>query len=260
MFSTPGAPPDHPRRMQSRRRLAMGTFATVEANLLEGPALGAIEAAFCVIASVEEKMHPTRPGSDLARINGESGNSFEIAPSTWEVLSLAQQIATASGGLFDPCPPDSEGGIADVELGSAFLVRCRKRLLIDLGGIAKGYAVDAALRCLRKHGCESALVNIGGDIGAFGPAQTVGVRLREQIIRCELRNGAVAVSDTGSIDSPAEHRGYYSRIGQRKLRRNFVAVTAPSAAVADALTKCALYCKEDEWLALARKFGAARLA
>jgi thiamine biosynthesis lipoprotein len=247
-------------RMQSRMRLAMGTFATVETDLKsERGARAAIDAAFAAIESIEHLMHPTRAGSDLARINNAvEPDGFEISGSTHEVLALARRLAAASGGLFDPCLPAGGGGIDDVELGPGGHVRCRRPVLMDLGGIAKGYAVDQALRCLRTHGAENALVNIGGDMGAIGAAGfVVGVRMGERVIRQQLRNCALAVSDAGGEQKPAEHRGYYSRLGPRQLRRTFAAVTAPSAAAADALTKCALYCDDAEWSALARMFDAA---
>jgi thiamine biosynthesis lipoprotein len=248
-----------PSPMQSQMRLAMGTFATVETDLrAERGARAAIDAAFAVIESIEHLMHPTRAGSDIARINSSvDPDGLEISGSTYEVLALAQRLAVASGGLFDPCPPAGAGGIADVELGPGGHVCCRQPVQLDLGGIAKGYAVDQALRCLRAHGAENALVNIGGDMAAIGSAGfVVGVRVGEQVIRHQLRDRALAVTDTHAEQGPPEHRGYYSRVGQRQLRRTFAAVTAPSAAVADALTKCALYCDDAEWSALARLFDA----
>jgi len=56
---------------------------------------------------------------------------------------------------------------------------------IDLGGIAKGYAVDRALMALRTAGCRGALVNAGGDLAVFGNRKhpsssgTGGGRLRD---------------------------------------------------------------------------------
>jgi FAD:protein FMN transferase len=247
----------------ARKRLAMGTFATIElASLAEPLAVTAMNAAFEVIASIEARMHPSRAGSDLACLNNSTGaQSVVVDSSTFEVLTLAKAIAAASDGLFDPCLPAGDGTIDDVELAADRRVHCRRRVMLDLGGIAKGYAVDQALRCLREHHCENALVNIGGDIGAFGAsAHAIGVRVRGQIRRHVLRNGALAVSDTQYENYPKEHRGYYSRKDQRPLRKTFAAVSAPSAAVADALTKCALYCEESAWSALAKKFGAVLLA
>ena len=240
----------------------MGSFATIELGALaDAEARIAMSAAFAIIDSIEAQMHPVRDGSDLARLNdAPRTGAVKVGRSTFEVLTLAKQIAAASHGLFDPCLPAGGGDFDDVELVSDCVVLCRRPVMLDLGGIAKGYAVDQALHCLREHGCENALVNIGGDIGAFGTAaQPIGLRLRGQIVGYELCNGAVAISDAGNKDSPGEHRGYYSRIDQRPLRRTLAAVLAPGAAVADALTKCAMYCDEKEWLELALKFDAALL-
>ena len=260
MTDTPVAHTDTANPRQSRMRLAMGTFATIEVDLPERVALAAIDAAFVVIESIEWQMHPTRPGSDLTRINeAHHGQAVEVSRQTYEVLALAQRISTESRGVFDPCLAASVGGIADLELGSNQSVRLRKRMLIDLGGIAKGFAVDQALRCLRERGCETALVNIGGDLAALGAGLGVGVRLRNRVLSQHLCNRALAVSDTQDENRPAEHRGYYSR-GARRMRRTIAAVMAPNAAMADALTKCALYCDDTEWLALARQFDAVLIA
>jgi FAD:protein FMN transferase len=246
--------------IHSRRRLAMGTFATIElGGLDEDSAAAAMNSAFEVIASIEAQMHPTRAGGDLARLNGAtSAGGILVSDPTFEVLALSQRLATASHGVFDPCLPEADGGIADLELGSDRAVRCHRHVAIDLGGIAKGYAIDRAVICLREHGAEEALVNIGGDLRSFGgDGFAIGIRLSAgKILRHILRDSALAVSDAEHMNGPAEHRGYYTRAQSRTLRRKQAAVLAPSAAVADALTKCALYCTATEWTALARQFDA----
>ena len=115
---------------------------------------------------------------------------------------------------------------------------------IDLGGIAKGYAVDRAVETLMAHGCCAGLVNAGGDLRVFGEREEA-VLLREpdtSFRRLALRNAALAVSDIDAIDRPAEHQGYYSRKGKTAARR-YAAVIAKDAATADALTKCVLLCE-----------------
>jgi len=257
MICTPVPRADKALDMRSRMRPAMGTFATIESDRFpESLALAASDAAFDVIDSIERLMHPTRAGSDLSRINqARPGEVVDVGRSTWDVLALAQRISAASGGVFDPCLATSEGCVADLELTSDHLVQLRRRVLIDLGGIAKGYAVDQALRCLREHGCENALVNIGGDMAALGADRRVGARLRERVLSLNLSNRALAVSDAQNENGPPEHRGYYSRCAQ-PMRRTIAAVMAPNAAIADALTKCALYCDDAEWTVLARQFDA----
>src|SRR5262249_8485753 len=151
----------------------------------------------------------------------------------------------ASGGAFDPCLPVLPGRLTDLELsgaaGESFRVRCHRALRLDLGGIAKGYAIDRAIGALREASCVTGLVNAGGDLRVFG-ARSETMLLRHADGACEplaLENTALAVSDREAGRRPREHCGYYRRSGSGALRR-YAAVLAPEAAIADALTKCVL--------------------
>jgi thiamine biosynthesis lipoprotein len=117
---------------------------------------------------------------------------------------------------------------------------------IDLGGIAKGFAVDRALEVLRGFDVRSGLVNAGGDLAAFGPEpQIVHVRNprdpSQSICRIELADGALAstarrfdpfhsadTADSAIID-PAICKPIHLIDG--------ATVRAPICMIADALTK-----------------------
>src|SRR6201999_2800003 len=115
----------------------------------------------------------------------------------------------------------------------------------DLGGFAKGYAVDRAILELQKGGCVAGLVNAGGDLRVFGPLPQ-SVVLRQSTGRntqVGLSNMALAVSDADFQNRPPEHQGYYSRVDNRGLRRpRYAAVMAGEAMIADALATCVLTC------------------
>lgn len=217
-------------------------------------ALAGTEAAFAAIAQVDSRMHPTRPGSDVARVNLEApGVRVPIDVSTWWVLRLAQRVQALTEGMFDPCLPDRPGRLADLELSAraasdcAPWALCHAPLLLDLGGIAKGYAIDCAIDALVAAGCVAGLVNAGGDLRVFG-ARREPILLRHTDGTCrplELENTALAVSDIGAQRRPSEHRGYYSPSGDHRAVRRYAAVLAREAAVADALTKCVLLAPAD---------------
>jgi thiamine biosynthesis lipoprotein len=159
------------------------------------------------------------------------------------VLALSQRLHRLTNGLFDPSVPGSAGRLDDLELPSARTVVAHAPLRIDLGGIAKGYAVDRALLALRTSGCCGGLVNAGGDMAVFGDrSHTVVIRGQGGSGRVlELMNRALASSDVcGGATRPAEHCGYYHGVSRRRLDAGRVSVSAESAAVADALTKCLL--------------------
>jgi thiamine biosynthesis lipoprotein len=199
----------------------------------------ALSSAFLVVEKVDRLMHPTRSGSDLAVLrSAQSGASVPVDPWTYEVLELAKQVHMASGGVFDPCLPGG-GRFEEIQLLAECRVLIHAPLLIDLGGIAKGYAVDQAIAALRAAGCTWGLVNAGGDLRVFGE-RDFDIVCRcgaNQTLRLKLRNIALAVSDSAAHSAPAEHRGYYHRGAPSLRATGSVAITAPRAAVADALTK-----------------------
>lgn len=188
-------------------------------------------------------MHPWRPGSDLAAVEAaECGEPVRVDPWTVEVLRLAQQLHGASGGVFDPCLPAWPGRLSDLRVESDGSLRKLCAMRLDLGGIAKGFAVDRAVEALQAAGCHGGLINAGGDARAFGrEAFAIECRLGARSRRIDLHEAAIAVSSAGIEGRPAEHQGYYSRVDvEAALHHRHAAVLAPSAALADALTKCVM--------------------
>jgi len=235
-----------------RLRVALGTWVAIEATAeSEAVAARAIEAACAEVWEVERRMHPARAGSDIARINSAPLRvRTPIHASTWEVLRLALRLNELTRGVFDPCLPSSPGCLTDLELsgplaGSAWVVR-RALLALDLGGIAKGYAIDRAIAALGAAGCNAGAVNAGGDLRLFGARrETILLRYPDHSYQAlHLQNAALAVSDLDESRRPAEHRGYYVRTRAAGTSRRYAAVQAPDAMTADALTKCVLLCSE----------------
>jgi thiamine biosynthesis lipoprotein len=207
-------------------------------------------------------MHPTTPGSDLARIAEATGGALvSVHPWTFEVLSLSLKLWRSSGGQFDPCIPESPASVGDLQLvAPSSLLTPPSTARLDLGGIAKGFAIDKAVDVLIGHGCRAGLVNAGGDMRAFGPHHyDIDLQVAGVARRLQLQASALAVSAPKSARSPSEHRGFYSRITGTELPDRAVAVLAPTAAAADALTKCALACTPDVLRRLLEEFSASLL-
>src|SRR5712664_2088958 len=109
-----------------RLRIALGTWVAIEVTGAAGPddqvadeTTEAIAAAYAAISAVEARMHPTRPGSDLARINAAPpGTPIEVQPDTWQLLKLAQRLHRLTDGIFDPCLPTHAGRLQDLEISS----------------------------------------------------------------------------------------------------------------------------------------------
>jgi thiamine biosynthesis lipoprotein len=248
-----------------RARPLLGTIVEIAAPAGHR-AEGAIDAAFAAIATVHRLMSFHDRASDVSRLNRDAWTvATEVHPWTFEVLRTATELTRRSAGMFDiavapllqqigllPNGVAAESGSFTPSTGEAIelLPRCRVRfrrqnLRIDLGGIAKGFAVDCAIDILRQAGMPSGLVNAGGDLAAIGPPQSVHIRdprdPRRSVCRLDLADGALASSggrfdpfrtaapgDTAVID-PAARAPARAIIG--------ATVLAPSCMVADAMTK-----------------------
>ncbi|MEO7934424.1 MAG: FAD:protein FMN transferase [Chthoniobacterales bacterium] len=242
-----------------RARPLLGTF--VEINARGTCAEEAVEAAFAEIEKVHRLMSFHDPASDVSHFNATPvGKKIRLHPWTHRVLRLAAQLSEDSGGVFDitvapalaalgflPPTPRHSGSWRDLHLHSDGTGMKTQPLTIDLGGIAKGFAVDVAVRKLMRFpGIAAGLVNAGGDLRAFGNEPwPVAIRhasdpgQRAAII--QLQNAAVATS-AGYYRS-RQHDGtritaLIHGISRQPLSADgSVSVIAPTAAVADALTK-----------------------
>jgi thiamine biosynthesis lipoprotein len=157
----------------------------------------AATAAFQRIAELNTILSDYEETSELCRLSATagSGQAVKVSGDLWRVLEHAQRLARPSEGAFDvtvgPCvslwrkarsqrrfPDEARLAKARAATGYPHLVldhsaRTAQLLVpgmrLDLGGIAKGYAVDEALQTLRAHGIRRALVAGSGDIAVSEP-------------------------------------------------------------------------------------------
>ncbi len=256
-----------------RSRPLLGTFVEIGATA-GTPALdAAISAAFNAIEKVHRLMSFQDPASELSRLNASDGDWVTLDPLTVRVLRLALAMTRASAGLFNctvggrlvaagalpnhggPMPLDC-GHADDVELegGGA---RLRRPVRVTLDGVAKGFAVDLAVRTLRAHGIASGWVNAGGDIRVFGEA-ALPVHRREADGRLtplgDLRGGAIATSQTREQVGPRFPALIVSG-DQGTPTAGVWTVLAAMAWRADALTKVAGLAPPSERAAMIARLG-----
>ena len=194
-------PPKQPNLERVRRsQPLLGTFVTITAY---GPdrerAQQAVSAAFDEFHRIDALMSLHRPDSELSRLNRSAARGpVEISGDLFRVLAKAQEIASETDGAFDvTIRPlvDAWGFIwkeyrllteaelravlprvdfRQVELSSGRrTVRFRKaNVSLDLGGIAKGYAVDCAIERLRSLGVTNAMVKAGAICGSSARRET----------------------------------------------------------------------------------------
>ena len=253
------------------RRRAKPWLGTLVEIAIEAPSeaafLHATELAFARVAEVHRAMSFHEPGSDVCAIaRASAGAALQVSADTARVLRLALDVELRSGGLFNaaiapalvasgrlPRPHGAKAAQAGtltegIEWLGERRLRVRAPVWIDLGGIAKGYAVDCAVVALEAAGITSGLVNAGGDMRAFGPvAHPVHLRFADGLRPVAmLRDAALAASCNADGDE-ADAAGITSphidpRSGRSVRSPNSVVVQGFSAAVADALTKVALLC------------------
>ncbi len=242
-------------RVECRRaRPLLGTL--VEIAAAGDAAESAIESAFAATAQVGRLMSAHDPASELSELNRRAHSEpVRVHAWTFDVLRLALRLYAESRGAFD-CTVgawhaqagrlpqraealDAGACSADIELEERRTVRFHRKLHVDLGGIAKGYAVDRALEVLRDAGVDWGVVNAGGDLRVFGErAQPVHIRLPEGGLAPlgEVTNAALATSTTAG-DPPLGLPIVDPRSGTEAKGDGLVVVLADSCAIADALTK-----------------------
>lgn len=256
----------------------------------------ACDAAFAAVARVHALMSFHDPGSELSLLNRSAARApVAVSPWTYAVLARAIEIGAAADGLFDcavAAPPvragrrprrgrhgpahrpsldAGRGSQARLELLAGGRVRFRGPLRLDLGGIAKGFAVDRAVDALVERGIAAASVNAGGDLRVFGGGpEEIRIRRPDRPGRVvpvvSLRDAALATS----AHYPGERAGSRSaaqatpfidpRDGSCCGHGLSVTVVAPDCMTADALTKVVLVSGDEQHPALAACGAAARIA
>jgi len=265
--------PDHPGRFRADFE-AMGTDATLMVCAEDAQTARAIIApALERVRRVERLMSVYLPDSEVSRLNAAgASHAVVLSPETLEVLAAAKRLSELTGGAFDVTYAPlralwREAQMRDVvpleeELRRAMLSVGHEKLVlsgnsamfaapgmsVDLGGIAKGYGVDAAAEALRRAGAASALVDIGGDMRLVGKAEggrKWRIRVRdprgagERPIVLELADAAVATSGDYARYFTVAGRRYSHiidpRTGWPVTDVPSATVVAPDATTADAL-------------------------
>jgi thiamine biosynthesis lipoprotein len=239
-----------------RARPLLGTFVeiAVDGQTFDA-AEAAVEAAFAAIATVHRLMSFHEADSDVSRLNrGAALGGVRVHDWTYQVLEAARDLHRRSGGMFDISVAPAlqrlgllPGGHDRIQLLAENRVRfADPSVKIDLGGIAKGFAVDRAVEALLGQGIAEGLVNAGGDLRVFGPrSHAVDIRDPRQpdraLYRVALRDAALA-SSAGRFDPTCSRHALFSGVIDPATAmpvRSIIGATvcAPSCVIADALTK-----------------------
>jgi thiamine biosynthesis lipoprotein len=236
---------------------------------------------------------------ELAALNAAlgSGRTFEVSPALATLLETARELSAASAGSFEPgiaplveawgfhdasqtshAPPsaatiaalhDSLIGIAALEIDGTKVASPAGPLKLDLGGIAKGYAVDTITGILAARGIDNALVNAGGDLRVLGEGPgrrwRIGVqspRATATLATIELEAGEAAFTsgDYERFFDAGNERMHHlldPATGYPATHTQAVTVLAGDGTRADAAATAIFVAGPDRWRRVARALGVA---
>lgn len=221
----------------------------------------AVAQAFIQMEKVQELMGFHRADSELSRLNASAHlKPMAIHPWTAEVLQIAHDIHQASDGLFNcgigqylvktgllPQHVNQNqlvfGDLENLHFIESTVITADMPLCLDLGGIAKGFAVDLAVKTLKEAGMTSGCVNAGGDLRTFGNhEQAIQVRKprnpHELIEVGSIQNGAFATSALYFSKRQGQQSYLIDPLQKQPLEfEDSYSVFANECVYADALTK-----------------------
>jgi len=192
---------------------------------------------------LHHKFHAWQP-SQLTALNDAiaRGESFEADQEMVDLLKSAAELSAKSDNLFNPAighlirlwgfqssditahgpaPEeikrwvDANPRMSDLVFEGTRITSKNPAVMLDLGGYAKGYALDRAAQILRAHHVKAALVNTGGNILAIGQP---GARPWKVGIRDPRRDGALAsveLHDNEAIGTSGDYQRYFMKDGKR---------------------------------------------
>ena len=217
--------------LRKQTRLLMDTYVTIQALGRAPVADRAIEAAFVRLEDINRKFNHLDSASPLYAFN--TRNEPLTDPELVEVVRAAVAVSEASGGAFDitveplvrlwgfygdkPAVPSQRAidsclkmvGYRSLVVEPGRVTKRRPDVTIDLGGIAKGYALREAARVLRAGGVENALIDLGGDVYAMGRKGNRNWKVGIRNPRGEGVVGVAAVSNMAVVTSGDYERCFF---------------------------------------------------
>lgn len=232
------------------------------------------EEIFKKIEKIQKQMSFYDNESELSYINSNAFyHSCAISDEIYEVLSKVLELSVITKGAYDITvaahliekgllpnkyqKADPNASWRDIQLSKG-KIKFNKRLQIDLGGIAKGFAVDKALDEVKEHKLD-VIINAGGDLVMNNwQNKLVDIKLpttkKHKVANLRMQNIALATSSSYYFDNSVNPI-FCGKTRNMLVSENSASVFAPSCMLADALTKVAFLC--DNSVSLLKSLGAA---
>jgi len=277
-------------QLQQRGAIVMDTAVSVRSSV---PLLGdefesLADRAFGWFHTVERICSRFDPTSEVMHLTAQAGRSVAVSPILFEAVQFALAVAELSDGAFDPTigqtleargfnrnyrtgnliatemPTAAPVSYHDVQLDDQRrTITLLRPLILDLGAVVKGLAIDLAGKELASLGSFS--IDAGGDIYVAGRNDTgglwrVGIRHPRlpQAVAAVLRVTNVAVCTSGDYERPAASGGHHivdPRSGESPVDVASVTVVGPNAMLADALSTAAFVLGAERGLQLLESQG-----
>jgi thiamine biosynthesis lipoprotein len=265
----------------------MGTLVTIQ--VVRTGADAAVERAFGWFREIEARCSRFDEHSELVQLTARVGQPVRASPILFEAVRFALAVAVETSGAFDPTvgrrmetrgfnredrtgrsvstliPARDDVSYRDVDLDpEQQTITFRQPLLLDLGAVAKGLAVDAAARELQPF--QDFAIDAGGDLylggsNADGAPWSVGIRhpRSDGELIDSLRVSDKAVCTSGDYErvmpGDQEHHIIDPRTGSSPTAIASVTVVAPTALAADALATAAFVLGPTDGLRLLERHG-----
>jgi FAD:protein FMN transferase len=269
----------------------MGTRIAVEVWHEDAAAAeAAIDAVIAEMRRVDELMSHYKPDSQLSKVNREAAQGpVQVDPELSALIARALEFSELSNGAFDityasvgylydyrerrhPTDEQIEAALPAVNWRHVVVDRAastirflRPGVRIDLGGIAKGHAVDTSIAILDRLGIRHATVTAGGDSRILGDRRgrpwVVGIRHPDDrsrvIARIPLEDAAISTSGDYERyfdeDGVRHHHIIDPKTGKSPRGVRSVTVIAPTSTLAEGLTKSVFILGPEEGIALAER-------
>ncbi len=216
-----------------RTQIIMGTPVEIILRENSSNAGIAVTAAFEEMRRIDKKFSSHIEGSPVYYINNSNDTIFNIDDEFYGLLLLCDSLNRISNGAFDaginelikvwgfdhksPLLPAQDkiaehlnkSGWKNITLDETKIFVRHSGIGLNFGAVAKGYAVDRAVRILNDHGINDLMVNAGGDIKTSGVGWRIGVqhpRLERNIIH-KLNVNDMSVATSGDYEQFFEVNG-----------------------------------------------------
>lgn len=287
---------------QTHRSAGKVFGTTVEVSIHGEPAARAAQLSALVFKEFERlhgKFHAWQP-SQLTALNAAiaRGDSYHGDAEMVDLLKAAAALAARADNTFNPAigglirlwgfqtsdirpvsPSAAEirrwveanPRMSDLDFDGVRISSRNKAVMLDLGGYAKGYALDRAAALLRAQHVKAALINIGGNVLAIGQPGARPWRVGVQDPRGAGLLASVALRDNEAIGTSGDYQRYFMKDGKRRPHiidprsgqsvDRIASVTIITSGGADAgtrsdgLTKPLFLTGADGWQAMAARLG-----